>query len=399
MNIGYLMNTYPITSTTFIRREMEALETMGLDIKRYAVRHWGDKLVDPLDVADQARTHYLLTGNLVQLLLSFFIVLFTNPIGFFKGLGIWFQVFSNYGHFSIKHFAYFLQATYFYRLTKQDQLDHVHVHFSTNATTVAMIAKVMGGANYSFTAHGPDEFVDPTSASMYLKVKHAAFISAISNYCRVQLVRFSSYEFWDKIHIIHCGIHVNEFQPDFSFDEENQSLICVGRLCPQKAQLLFPPAIAKLKQAFPKLHVHFIGDGESRQALEAAIQAYDVGDMVTLHGWKANTEVREMVKENRALLLPSFAEGLPVVIMEALALGRPVISTYIAGIPELVDKGCGWMIPAGSIDHIAEAMRECLMTPVEELSKKGQEGRKRVEQEHNLETIAPKLYNAFINVT
>lgn len=399
MNIGYLMNTYPITSTTFIRREMEALEGMGLDIKRYAVRHWGDTLVDPLDSADQQRTHYLLSGNLVNLLLSFFVVLFTNPVGFIKGLGIWFQVFLNFGHFSFKHFAYFLQATYFYRLSKKDQLDHVHVHFSTNATTVAMIAKMMGGASYSFTAHGPDEFVDPTSASMYLKVKHAAFISAISNYCRVQLVRFSSYEFWDKIHIIHCGVHVDEFTPNFTFDAENHSLICVGRLCPQKAQLLFPPAIAKLKQEFPNLHVHFIGDGESRKALEEAIKAYDVSEMVTLHGWKANLEVREMVTQNRALLLPSFAEGLPVVIMEALALGRPVISTYIAGIPELVDEGCGWMIPAGSIDHIVQAIRECLSTPPETLAEKGQEGRRRIEAEHNLASIAPKLYNAFVNVT
>jgi len=399
LKVGYLLNTYPITSTTFIRREMEALEQMGLEIKRYAVRHWGGTLVDPLDQAEIARTHYLLTGNLLQLVLSFFIVLITNPLGFARGFALWLQVFFNYGHFSVKHFAYFLQATSFYRLTKRDQLDHVHVHFSTNATTVAMIAKVMGGASYSFTAHGPDEFVDPTSASMHLKVKHAAFIAAISNYCCVQLVRFSSYDFWDKIHIIHCGLHVDEFEPDFAFDDENQSLICVGRLCPQKAQLLFPPAIAKLKQAFPKLHVHFIGDGESRQALEESIKAYDIADMVTLHGWKANSEVREMVKQNRALLLPSFAEGLPVVIMESLALGRPVISTYIAGIPELVDEGCGWMIPAGSIDHIADAIRDCLNTTSTDLATKGREGRLRVEQAHNLKTIAPQLYHAFVGAT
>lgn len=389
------MNTFPITSTTFIRREMESLEALGLNINRYAVRRWADELVDPLDIADQARTRYLLSGNAVNLILSFFMVLLTNPLGFLKGLAIWFQVFRNYGHFSIKLFAYFLQATYFYRLTKQDQLDHVHVHFSTNATTVAMLAKAMGGASYSFTAHGPDEFVDPTAASMHLKVKHAAFVAAISNYCRVQLVRFSSYEYWDKIIIVHCGLHVEEFEPNYEFDENNQSLICVGRLCPQKAQLLFPAALAKLKQEFPQMHIHFIGDGEFREALEDEIEKYDVGDLVTLHGWKANTEVREMIKQNRALLLPSFAEGLPVVIMESLALGRPVISTYIAGIPELVDEKCGWMIPAGSIEHIAQSIRKVLLSSPESLSLKGREGRERVEKEHNLKLIAPVLYKAF----
>lgn len=394
MRIAYLMNTYPLTSTTFIRREMEALEAMGVEIKRYAVRHWDGKLVDPLDIADQAKTHYLLSGRVLQLIFSFFVVLFTNPAGFFSATKVWLQVCKNAG-LSIKHFAYFLQATYFYRLTKKEGLKHVHVHFSTNATTVAMLAKQMGGPSYSFTAHGPDEFVDPTAASMFLKVQHAAFVVAISNYCRVQLVRFSSYDFWEKIIIVHCGIHVDEFEPSFTFDENNQSLICVGRICPQKAQLLFPAAIAQIKNEFPNMHVHFIGDGESRAALEAGIKKYAVEKFVTIHGWKANLEVRKMVKQNRALLLPSFAEGLPVVIMEAFALGRPVISTYIAGIPELVDSRCGWMIPAGSIDGIANAMRAALTTPVATLEKMGKEGRKRVEIEHNLKTIAPILQQAF----
>lgn len=399
MKIGYLMNTYPITSTTFIRREMESLEKMGLNIKKYAVRNWGETLVDPLDIADQARTHYLLSGNVINLLISFFVVMLTNPVGFIKGVALWLKVFKNAGHLSVKQFAYLLQATYFYRLSKQDQLEHVHVHFSTNATTVAMIAKVMGGVSYSFMAHGPDEFVDPTAASMHLKVKHAAFVAAISNYCRVQLVRFSSYEYWDKIIIVHCGLHVDEFEPNYHVDEHNQSLICVGRLCPQKAQLLFPPAVAKIKDEFPNLHLNLIGDGESRQALEEAIEQHNVGHMITLHGWKANTEVREMVKQNRALLLPSFAEGLPVVIMEAFALGRPVISTFIAGIPELVDNKCGWIIPAGSVEHIADAMRSALQASPLKLAEKGQEGRRRIEVEHNLATIAPILHDAFAKVT
>lgn len=398
MKIGYLMNSYPMTSTTFIRREIESLEALGLEINRYAVRHWGEKLVDPLDIADQARTHYLLTNNALALITSFFMVLFTNPVGFFRGLALWFQVWRNAGSLSIKYFAYLLQATYFYQRSKQDGLQHVHVHFSTNATTVAMIARQMGGVSYSFTAHGPDEFVDPTVSSMSLKVQHAAFVAAISNYCKVLLVRFSSYEYWDKIIIVHCGLNIADFTPNYEFDAHNQSLICVGRICPQKAQLLFPPALAQLKNEFPNMKVHFIGDGESRPALEAAIKQHDVGNMVVLHGWKVNSEVREMLANSRGLLLPSFAEGLPVVIMESLALGRPVISTYIAGIPELVDEQCGWLIPAGSIDGITSAIRAALNTSPEKLSAMGKVGRSRIGAEHNLATIAPKLYDAFAKV-
>lgn len=392
------MNSYPMTSTTFIRREMESLEGLGLEIKRYAVRNWAEKLVDPLDIADQQRTHYLLTHNVLSLFGAFFEIMFSNPVGFLRAFGLWFKVCRNSGSLSVRHFAYLLQATYFYKLCKQDQLQHVHVHFSTNATTVAMLAKQMGGVSYSFTAHGPDEFVDPSRISMYLKVANAAFVVAISNYCRVQLVRFSSYKFWDKIVIVHCGIHLNDFTPNFEFDNNNQTLVCVGRICPQKAQLLFAPALAQLKKEFPNIKLHLIGDGESRLDLEQAIKKYDVGDMIVLHGWKANTEVKEMLAKSRALLLPSFAEGLPVVIMESLALGRPVISTYIAGIPELVDNRCGWMIPAGSIDAIASAIRDAMNTPSQKLSEMGKEGRSRVETEHNLKTIAPKLYNEFSRV-
>jgi len=389
------MNSYPMTSTTFIRREMESLEAMGLEIKRFAVRHWAGELVDPLDIADQKRTHYLLTGNALNLIISFFLVLVTNPIGFFRGFILWLKVCKNAGSLNVRQFAYLLQATYFQRCAKQDGLQHVHVHFSTNACTVAMLAKQMGGASYSFTAHGPDEFVDPTAASMMLKVHHAKFVVAISNYCRVQLVRFSSYAYWEKIIVAHCGLHVDEFIPNDHFDANNQSMICVGRLCPQKAQLLFPPAIAQLKNEFPNFHLHLIGDGESRATLEAEIKKYAVSDFITIHGWKANPEVRKMILDCRALFLPSFAEGLPVVIMEAFALGRPVISTYIAGIPELVDETCGWMIPAGSVDDITEAIRSALHAPVERLQEMGKEGRKRVEENHNLTLIAPILFKAF----
>jgi colanic acid/amylovoran biosynthesis glycosyltransferase len=398
LKIAYLMNTYPITSTTFIRREIESLESLNLEVKRYAVRNWDDQLVDPLDIAEQKRTHYLLTKNIRGLLAAFFLVLVSHPAGFLRALRMWLQVCKNAGGISVKHIAYFLQATYFYRATQLEGIAHVHSHFSTNATTVAMLAHAMGGSSYSFTAHGPDEFVDPSLLSIALKIKHAKFVVAISNYCRVQLIRFSSYEYFDKIKIIHCGLKLEDFSPDYFFDEANENLVCVGRLCPQKGQLLIPEAIAILKDEFPNLKVHFVGDGESRAALQAAIEKYGVSRHVEMHGWKSNADVRLMIGKSRAFLLPSFAEGLPVVIMEAFALGRPVISTFIAGIPELVDNTCGWIIPAGSVDDIAIAMRGALKASPQQLADFGREGRTRVEFEHNLKKIAVQLHDQFSEV-
>lgn len=395
MKIAYLMNSYPMTSTTFIRREIESLEELNVDVKRYAVRHWDEVLVDPLDIAEQKKTHYLLTKNVGGLFAAFLLVLIGNLPGMLRALKMWWAVCRNSGGAGVRHVAYLLQAAYFYRVTRQDGIEHVHSHFSTNATTVAMLAHAMGGSGYSFTAHGPDEFVDPVSQSLALKMEHAKFAVAISNYCRVQLVRFSSYDHFDKIKIIHCGLKMNEFTMRDSFGASNQNFVCVGRLCPQKGQLLIPPALAALKDEFPGLKVHFVGDGESRAALEAAIEKHGVARQVELHGWKSNVEVRRMVSLSRAFLLPSFAEGLPVVIMEAFALGRPVISTFIAGIPELVDGSCGWMIPAGSVDDIVTSLRSALKASPEQLTAMAREGRSRVEREHDLTKIAGQLHRHF----
>ena len=398
MKIGYLMNSYPMTSTTFIRREIESLESLGIEIKRYAVRHWSEELVDELDIAEQSQTQYLLTNNAFGLLKAFFIVLFANATGLFHALILWRKVCKNAGGITIKHIAYLLQATYFYRQSRRDGIQHVHTHFATNATTVAMLAREMGGVSYSFTSHGPDEFVDPQFISMALKIHHAAFVVAISNFCRAQLIRFSSPTYLDKIIIVHCGLNVDEFIPNYDFNNDNQNLICVGRLCPQKGQLLIPQALALLKPDFPHLKIHLIGDGESRNALEEEIIKYHVADLIELHGWKANLEVRKMISECRSFLLPSFAEGLPVVIMESLALGRPVISTYIAGIPELVDKKCGWLVPAGSVEDISNAIREALTATPAQLSAMGREGHARVAQEHNLKLISQQLYSKFLSI-
>ncbi len=398
MKIGYLMNTYPLISTTFIRREIESLESLGLDIQRYGVRQWHETLVDPLDIAEVQKTHYLLTNNIAGLFAAFMVVLLTNFSGFLKASSLWWKVCRNAGGVDVKHIAYLLEAAHFYRITRRDGIQHVHTHFATNATTVAMLAQAMGGVSYSFTSHGPDEFVDPTLISMGLKIRYAKFVVAISNYCRVQLVRFSSFDYWKKIHIVHCGLKIDDFIPDYTFSEDNQNLICVGRLCPQKGQFLIPEALAELRQEFPGLKVHFVGDGESRAALEKAIDQYDVRSLVELHGWKSNQEVRQLITQGRAFFLPSFAEGLPVVIMEAFALGRPVISTFIAGIPELVDSSCGWLLPAGSVDGMVNATRMALTASPAELSEMGKKGRRRVEEEHNLKKIAQQLCELYTKV-
>ncbi len=147
-----------------------------------------------------------------------------------------------------------------------------------------MLAKLLGGPTYSFTAHGPDEFTDRASGTLFLKIKYAEFVVAISNFCRVQLVYFSDIAFWNKIHIVRCGIRLEDFVPDTTHIGENQTLVCVGRLCVQKGQLLLPEAAAGLRSEFPDLRIVLVGDGPIRTPLEDLIKRHKVGGRNRIEG-------------------------------------------------------------------------------------------------------------------
>ncbi len=394
--IAYLMNSYPMISTTFIRREIEAHERRGMEIKRYAIRHWEGELVDPLDIAEADRTDYILSGNAGGLIAVFFRELISRPRGVIRALGPWLSLLKKARGGLVRHAAYLMEAASFRQRAEADKIEHVHVHFGTNAAAVALLARIMGGPTYSFTVHGPDELTDAPLLDFPAKIEHASFVAAITNFCKSQLIRFSSIKAADKIEIVHCGLELRDFE--VSPPPDNQTFVCVGRLCPQKGQAQLPAVAAALRGEFPNLKIILVGDGESRAEIESEISRLGVCENVVIKGWMENAKVREQVKSARAFLLPSFAEGLPVVIMEALALGRPVISTYIAGIPELVDEGCGWIVPAGDEDALIRVMGDALRSSPERLAALGSEGRKRIEQSHDVDKEAAKLGQLFEQV-
>ncbi|OHT21935.1 glycosyltransferase family 4 protein [Edaphosphingomonas haloaromaticamans] len=393
MKLAYLMNTYPVTSGTFIRREIAAIEQTGVPVTRFAVRRWTEALVDPLDQAEQARTRYLLSGNAAGLVLAMLAELLTRPHRVARALPAWAGLWRAGGGF-VRHVAYLMQAAALRRQTAAAGITHVHCHFCTNAAAVAMLSRLMGGPAYSFTVHGPDELVNLPAQGIAAKIANAAAVIAITRYCQGRLREHVSADLWPRIHIVHCGLKLEDF-PDTAGNPRGETLVCVGRLCPQKGQVHIPAAVAAVRGRFPGLRVILIGDGESRAAIEAEVARHGVGDMVALAGWKSNAEVRAAIADARALLLPSYAEGLPIVIMEAFALRRPALSTTIAGIPELVDAECGWLVPPGDHDALVAALADAMAASPERLAAMGAEGRARVEARHDLAAIAPRLVSLF----
>jgi colanic acid/amylovoran biosynthesis glycosyltransferase len=394
VKIAYLLNTYPLPSTTFIRREIHALEKQGVVVERFAARSWDGELIDSGDKLEKTKTKYLLEGNIAGLITSLASQAFLQPKKLLQAVGVMLSLWRAGGGV-VRHVAYLMQASYFASAAKQQNIKHVHAHFATNATAICLLSKVLGGPTYSFTVHGPDEFVDSSKLHYPLKVGGAEFVSAISYYCRSQIALAARLDNLSKIEIVRCGLDLTDFLFEKDHLPETYSLVCVGRLCPQKGQVFLPDVVARLKAEFPNFKLILVGDGEDRSAIERQIIALDVQEMIQLVGWKSNADVREAICASRGLLLPSYAEGLPVVIMEALALGRPVVSTYIAGIPELVTPDCGWLVPAGSVDDIEAALKQLLRLSNDEILQKGAVGRKRVERFHDVQESARLLKAKF----
>ena len=172
--------------------------------------------------------------------------------------------------------------------------------------------------------------------------------------------------------------------------------VCVGRLAPEKGQLLLVEAARRLAAQGEEFELVFVGDGKMRTEIETLLAGYKLSVTVRITGWVDDRQVREEISAARALVQPSLAEGLPVVIMEAMALRRPIISTFIAGIPELVGSGeHGWLVPAGDVDALVDAMRACLNASTETLTRMGEAAHERVLRRHNVNTIATTLANLF----
>ncbi|QYX54058.1 glycosyltransferase family 4 protein [Pseudomonas sp. S07E 245] len=396
MRIAYFINQYPKVSHSFIRREILALERQGIEVQRIALRGWDGELQDNDDIAERSKTRYVLEDGVKGLLKPLLEVLRAQPRRFSGALWLALGMSRRADRSWPYHLIYLAEACRVVQWLQAFGAEHVHAHFGTNSTEVVMLANALGGPHYSFTVHGPEEFDKPQFLHIGEKVRRAAFVAAVSSYGRSQLYRWVAHAHWDKVKVVHCGLeaafHAGPPVPVPAVPR----LVCVGRLCEQKGQLLLLEAAQKLAAQGTTFELVLAGDGEMRAELETLIARYGLQGQVRITGWISSGQVREELLAARALVLPSFAEGLPVVIMEAMALRRPVLTTYVAGIPELVRPGeNGWLFPAGAVQELAAAMADCLGQPDEVLQRMGDAAHQRVLERHDIDTEAAKLASYF----
>ena len=394
MPVGYLVNQYPQPSQSFIRREIAALESQGVAVERFTVRRYAGELADPADVAERDRAAAVLDAGPADLVVELVKAIMTGPGRFFGALKLALRC-GGRANRRLVHLIYLAEACRLLRMLREKDVTHVHAHFGTNSATVAMLCRALGGPPYSFTVHGPEEFDSPVQLSLGEKVARSAFAVAVSQFGRSQLYRWTDRADWGKIHVVHCGVDRAFLDAPAVPPSETPEIVCVGRLAEQKGQLILLEACRRLAEKGVDFHLTLAGDGLMRGQIESFCREHALESRVSILGWQSNAQIREAVLGSRFVTQPSFAEGLPVAIMEALALRRPVVTTCVAGIPELVidagEEKCGWLVPAGSVEALADALRAALEADAATLQRMGAAGAARVAARHDVGPQAAKL--------
>jgi colanic acid/amylovoran biosynthesis glycosyltransferase len=388
----YLVNRYPTPSHAFIRREIRALEELGHEVLRVSIQPPDADLPDVDDREEALKTRTLLAGGALGLSFELLYAAITRPLRSLSAAALALCLGWRSDRGLLRHGAYLAEACKLTRIAKREQIDHIHAHFGTNPPLVCALAKALGCAGFSFTVHGPEEFDRPLALKLREKIRAARFTVAISSFGRGQLWRWCDESDRESIEIVRCGVDATFLDEEPTPIPESPRLVFIGRLCAQKAPWVLIEAAALLAKANVHFELHILGDGELEAETRALAEQHDLNEHVHFHGRVSAAEVRAALESSRALVLPSFAEGLPVVLMESLSRGRPVITTSIAGIPELVRDGKeGWVVPSGDPAALASAMGEALKLSPEELAAMGARGRARVIEQHSAAREAAHL--------
>lgn len=395
MRIAYFTNQYPAVSHTFIRREILAIEALGDEVIRYAVRP-GERIVDDQDKVELTKTRYISRASVVEWVRCLVAAVVDDPVKMLRVLRQAMHIGWRSDRGVLRNLAYAWEATILAHWCRRDAIEHLHVHFGTNPAAIAMFAHQLSGVPYSFTAHGSEEFEKAPLLALDQKLLHAKFAICVSSFGRAQLMRWSAPDQWQKIEVVHCGVDAGFIRTAVTPPAPEARLVCVGRLDEHKAQIVLVAAARRLHAAGVRFQIVLVGDGTMRSDVENAIRNGHLEQQISITGWVSGERVKSEILAARALILPSFSENMPVVIMEAMALGRPVISTYVAGIPELVRPGItGWLVPASDSDALADAIEECLTAPPDRLAAMGAAARAWIEDRHDVAKEASKLKALF----
>lgn len=392
MILAYLTSRYARASDSFIRTEVAELRRLGHTVHTFSIRKPGPDELTGDDVrAEHARTVYLLDRGAIRLLAAAVAGLLRAPRRSWAAFRVAMRTSAPGVRARVWQLAYLVEAAALARELVRLRVEHLHDHIGENSAAVAMLASTLTGIPWSLTIHGPGEFFAAERLALAEKIARATFTVCVSDFGRSQCVMVAP-DAADRIHVVRCAVEPAFLAAPPTPVPRAPRLVCVGRLAPEKGTLVLLDAVAELVRDGVPVELELVGDGPLRAAIEARIAALGLASVVRLAGWQPAAVVRRRIEAARALVLPSFAEGLPIVLMEALALGRPAVATFVAGIPELVEPGVsGWLVPAGAVEPLADALAAVLRAPVGELERMGRAGAALVAERHDPAAQARRL--------
>lgn len=394
--IAYLTGEYPTVSHTFILREVEALRAAGLEVETCSIRQTGVEHHRGPAEQDAAKTTFyvLRAAKNPRTFLRAQARALRQPGRYFAALAKAWRMRAPGWRAACYQLFYFAEATVLAQHLQAQGITQLHNHFAGPSATVALLAAQMLEIDFSFTLHGPADLAEPKYWRLDEKIAAARFVSCISHFARSQCMLHTDSVHWHKLHVIHCGVTPALYAaPPASKNDDAPQLIFVGRLAAVKGLRVLIEAMAEALPQLPTLHLTLVGDGPDRSALEAA--AAPLGAAVTFTGYLSQQQVAETLAEADMLVLPSFAEGVPVVLMEAMASGKPVIATRVAGVSELVEHGVnGLLVAPGDAQGLGHAIAQ-LASDRAQRQRMGEAGQKTVTAEFDIALEAARLATLF----
>jgi colanic acid/amylovoran biosynthesis glycosyltransferase len=400
MRIGYLASRYPAVSHTFVLREIRALRRAGVEIETFSIHRTppGELLAD-VDRQEAGRTYNVLPARITDLVTSHLMAFARSPRAYATTLAFAVRRATPGLRGRLWGLFYFVEAIAVWRAARRRGVRHLHAIFADGASDVALLVACYGGASWSFSiaVHGPIEFYDVAANHLAEKLAAARFAVAISDFGRSQLMTLTARERWRDLHVVRCGIDPDEFAVGSRerSDGAGAEIICVGRLIAFKGQSLLLEACAELVGRGLPAHLTLVGAGAMAGDLQRLSGRLGISDRVRFTGAVGQDDLRALYDAADIFCLPSLSEGLPVVLMEALALELPVVTTRIMGIGELVeDQRTGLLVAPGRADQVADALERLIGDP-ELRARLGAAGREKVIAQYDVSRSAARLASIF----
>lgn len=362
--VAYILTHYPKLAQTFLANEIEAVERAGTPVRVFVMNAPEPGEMTRPGAAEKAARATYLKPAIGQAIGALLVVSLRHPIGM---AGVWRKAIASGGGSPariLRRLAHLAQGALVERLASQAGIERLHAHFGLAPATIAWLATAIGrvqgrhGARFGFTIHGFHDFFDPAESRLDLKARDAAQVLCISDFTRSQLCLTTDPDWWSRFHVARCGVDTAAFRyRDPSPIDGPIKLMALGRLSEEKGFAVLVDALAQLRDEGVEAQLRIVGDGPTRTSLERQISSLGLGDRVTLTGELPPAEVGRELAASDVFCMASFSEGLPISIMEAMAVGVPVITTWIAGIPELARHGeTALTIPPGNAQALAAAI-------------------------------------------